>query len=133
MKKLLTIMVLIMMPIISLQAQKAISLKISWKFEGIEEGYDHLSMTRVFVDGNQVAVSKEMLQSKPGKMKVTVPAGMHRVLIVNYAKYEGLWEEHTIENNYSIDCLWELNQNFTKSMQVKLVFDLNSATKATIK
>lgn len=133
MKKLFVLIVLLSVPFMALQAQKSVTLKISWKFAGIEEGYDHLCMTRVFVDGNQIAVSKEMLQSKPGKMKVKIPAGTHRVRIVNFAKYEGVWEEHTTENNYSIDCVFEINQSFTKGMTIQLLFDLNNGTKAEVK
>ena len=54
--------------------------------------------------------------------------------IVNYALYEGNWEEHTVENNYSYDCVYELNQNFKKrKYTVDLVFDLDNGVEAKVK
>ncbi len=121
-------------PIGFLSAKKSSALKIDLKFENIEEGYDHLCKTNVYVDGELLATSSEELQSKPNSVKVSIPKGEHNIRVVNLALYEGNWEEHTKDNNYSIDCLHEFRYNFKKkNYNLKLVFDLNSDTKVKFK
>jgi hypothetical protein len=64
---------------------------------------------------------------------VSVPAGDHKLRVVNWAKYEGTWEEHTVENNYSIDCMHEEGHRFSKPEKLYLVFDLDSGTQVSWK
>jgi len=83
-------------------------VKASVRYLHIEEGYDHLNRLDVLVDGQVVASSAERPQSKKNKVRFELPEGAQTVQLVNYALYEGQWEIHSILNNYSIDCLWEL-------------------------
>lgn len=125
---------IIALPLGFLSAKKSSALKIDFKFENIEEGYDHLCKTNVYVDGELLATSSEELQSKPNSVTVSIPKGEHNIRVVNLALYEGNWEEHTKDNNYSIDCLHEFRYNFKKkNYNLKLVFDLNSDTKVKFK
>lgn len=132
--RILLLLAIVALPLVSISAKKPSKLIIDVKFENIEVGYDHLCKTKVFVDGELVATSSEKLQSKPNKITVNVPPGEHTVRVVNYALYEGNWEEHTIENNYSIDCLHEFNHHFLKrKYKLKLVFDIDDKTNAEFK
>lgn len=108
-------------------------LTVFVKFTGIEEGYDHQTKTAVFIDGNQVGISPETLQSKTGSFTLEVPSGNHQLQVMNYALYEGNWEEHTIANEYSIDCSYETSRQFKKPEKLYLVFDINEGTKASWK
>ncbi len=131
----LLLLAITVLPLGFLSAKKNTStLKIDFKFENIEEGYDHVSKTNVYVDGELAATSSEVLQSKPNSVSVSIPKGEHTIRVVNLALYQGNWEEHTVENNYSIDCLHEFTRNFQKKKyNLKLTFDLNSKTKAQFK
>jgi hypothetical protein len=104
------------------------SLVINYSFENIEEGYDHLSKLMVYIDGELIAESKPVLESKPSSLTCKVLPGKHKIRIVSMAQYEGNWEEHTIENEYSIDCLLEKTIVIQNDMKITLVFDLNSGT-----
>lgn len=105
-------------------------LVVSWSFKNIQEGYDHEARMDVFVDGSKVAESPSALQSAGGKMKVSLPRGDHDVRLVAMALYEGTWEEHTIDNEYSIDCEWSGSVNGNKKKtKVGLVFDIDEGTK----
>ncbi len=110
------------------------NLTTTFKFINIEEGYDHLCKTQVWVDGQMVGESAEVYESKGTSFTVQVPQGEHRVRIVNLAKYEGNWEEHTVENNYSIDCMWEGTQSFgSKAAKVFMLFDIDNDTQISWK
>ncbi len=109
---------------LSISAQKAGKLEIKWSFLGINEGYDHQNKCKVWVDGELKGESTETAESKPNKMKVSVPIGNHEIRIVNYAFYEGNWEEHSIDNDYSIDCIFDNEVNIKKKTRITLVFDI---------
>jgi hypothetical protein len=105
------------------------SLLTTFRFEGIAEGYDHICKTQVWINGELAGESAEVKESKGGSFTVNVPYGEHRVRIVNLAQFEGQWEEHTVEKNYSIDCSWEGAHKFDKKeSKVFLLFDLDGGT-----
>jgi hypothetical protein len=105
------------------------SLAVTFKFAGIEEGYDHICKTQVWVDDELIGESGEVNESKGASFTVNVPVGEHSLRLINLAYYEGEWEEHTIENNYSIDCLWEGTHALSKkSQKVFMLFDINDTT-----
>jgi hypothetical protein len=109
-------------------------LTVYYKFMGIEKGYDHDCKTQVYVDGEFLGESEVAPQSKAGTFAVNVPQGQHNLRIVNLALYEGVWEEHTVENNYSVDCLYETDRTFkSKPEKLYLVFDLDDETMASWK
>lgn len=102
--------------------------KVTWIFKNIEEGYDHTCKTQVWIDGEMVGESGEFAESKGGTMTVQVPSGSHEMRVVNLALYEGNWEEHTIANNYSIDCLLDETHKFNGKDKLFLLFDIDSGT-----
>jgi hypothetical protein len=106
-------------------------LTVYYQFQNIEDGYDHNCKNQIFIDGKMVGESAEAPQSKSGSITVSVPKGMRDVRVVNLAYYEGQWEEHTIENNYSIDCLYEMTRSFNKPEKLYLVFDLDEGTSSS--
>ncbi len=67
------------------------------------EGYDHVSKLKVYCDDVEVGESKEKKQSVKNSVSVAVPKGNHKIKVSLFAKYDGEWEERTIENNYSFD------------------------------
>ncbi len=103
-------------------------LTVYYQFTGIEDGYDHQCKTQVIIDGKSVGESAVALQSKGGSITVDVPAGNRKLRVVNWALYEGNWEEHTVENNYSIDCTYETSRAFSKPEKLYILFDLDSGT-----
>lgn len=105
---------------------KAVPLTVTWIYKNVEEGYDHDNRTVVFVDGKKVGTSDIYKESKKGTMTVMVPAGNHEITIENYAYYEGNWELHSIENNYSVDAFYSTNLNFKKKRYINLVFDIET-------
>lgn len=113
---------------------QTMKLTVDYKFKGIEPGYDHDSKTQVYIDDEFLGESEVAPESKGGTFTVNVPLGQHNLRVVNLALYEGVWEEHTVENNYSIDCLYETYRTFkTKPEKLYLVFDLDGETMASWK
>ena len=106
---------------------------VSWSFKGIEEGYDHDNRTVVYVDGTMLGKSSIKPESQPNSMKVAMPPGNHAYRIVNLAFYRGEWEEHLIDNEYSVDCEWESSYEEVPPSVVELTFDLDSGTTAEIR
>ena len=110
------------------------SLLVTFKFAGITEGYDHICKTQVWLDENLLGESGEVKESVGGSFSVRVPYGEHALRIINLANYEGEWEDHTIDNDYSIDCLWEGSHSFgKKANKLFLLYDLDSGTIASWK
>ena len=90
--------------------------------------------TQVWVDGSLYGESGEAKESAGGFVTVNIPYGEHTLRIINLAQYEGEWEEHTIENLYSIDCLWEGSHTFKKKKEnFYLLFDIDDITKVSWK
>ncbi|MFA5973970.1 MAG: hypothetical protein WC780_16595 [Lentimicrobiaceae bacterium] len=107
-------------------AQKKGTLTVNTKFSGILNGYDYITKTLVYVDGDLAGETSELVQSKPNSCSVTLPRGMHTIRIVNLAYYEGKWEEHTLKNNYALDALYEGNVKVKKKFMMNLVFDITA-------
>lgn len=100
-------------------------LTIDWKFIQVEPGYDHASRMRVFVDDVEYGMSEQTVESKGGIFYVNIPKGQHRVRIVNQSCVNGVWQDHTIVNNYSVEAVFEKLLEVRKAIRVTLVIDLN--------
>lgn len=109
-------------------AAKNITLTINYKVLNTEEGYDHVSKLVVEIDGEEVGESNAQPQTKGGSFVTKVSKGEHDIRAVLWARYEGEWEERTIDNNYSIDCVVETSAQFKKSRKMSIVFDLDGET-----
>lgn len=106
--------------------QKMVPLKVNWNFTGIIEGYDHKCRVKIYIDQKLVATSGESLQSEGGHMEIKIPAGAHHIRIITEAFYEDKWEEHTRENNYSIDAFIDEEIVFKAANEVQLTFNIDS-------
>lgn len=113
----------------SVMAQNA-KLTVKYSFTGIVDGYDHNTRTTIFLNDEELCTSKEHKESKDMIFSCDVPPGSYTVRVVNYAQYEGVWEEHTVENNYSIDAVFEKEMTFKKKKKytIGLLFDLDNGT-----
>lgn len=109
-------------------AGKPAKLIIEYGFKGIEEGYDHTTKAYVYVDGTKVMETPEHKQSKDQSFSLEVPSGEHQVKVELWALYQGVWELHSVENNYSIDCIVDDEFNIKKKGTLKIVFDLDNDT-----
>lgn len=133
MKKLLFIFsILFLSSGAAIHAQSTLTVK--WSFVGIVEGYDHDNKCIVWLNGDNVGESDVTKESEPNSITINVARGKFNLEVINYALYEGEWEKHLIENDYSIDC------NYVSKKKVKLgkepvtltlTFDINSGTMAT--
>jgi hypothetical protein len=106
------------------------SLQVTYKFIHIVDGYDHDSKTVVYIDGKPVGESPSVKESVGATFTVKVPYGTHDLKVMNFAYYEGEWEEHTVENEYSIDCNFEESgREFGKKAQkLYLIHDIDDKT-----
>lgn len=122
MKKILLLLALCSTFMLSAQKSK---LTLTTKFTNIEEGYEHDSKIKVFVDGKEVFESAVFRESEPQSFKLKIPKGKHKLLIQNLTLYEGVWEETTRENSYSIDGFIELEKDFPKKFELDIEFNLD--------
>ena len=108
---------------------KQVTLTVEYSFLGIEEGYDHDCKTELYIDDKLVATSTVKKESEKNSVSTQLSKGIHKIKVINYALYKGAWEEHTIANNYSIDCLYESTLKMKKKRnKLKLVFDIDKGT-----
>lgn len=106
-------------------AQKPCKLKVNYKFDNIQEGYDHKTKTQVYVDGKLIGESNEHLQSKPTTISLKAEKGGHEVRVVTMTYYEGKWEERSIANGYSTEGQFTQRMNLGKKKTINITFDLN--------
>lgn len=107
------------------------NVKITFKYKctNIVQGYDHLSRLKVYVDDKIAGTSSEKLESQENTVTVEVTKGKHSIRAVLESQYEGTWEEHTIANTYSIDCLYEITKTFNKkNTLIILEFNIDVGT-----
>lgn len=100
-------------------------LTISWKFLHVQDGYDHLNKIEVYIDGTLTSTSESFHESDLGTHRLSVPKGMHKIRVKNYAFYEGAWEEHTVAEGYSIDAEVEQEHKFKKRNHLTLLWDID--------
>jgi hypothetical protein len=125
-KTLLTLMML--MGIFAISMAQSGTMTVKFAFKGIEEGYDHICKTQVWVDGEMVGESPAVKESVGATFTVKVPTGSHNIRVINLAYYEETWEEHTVANNYSIDCLYEGTDNLKATNKFFMLHDIDSMT-----
>jgi len=133
MKKLLLLLTVIIANTVFATPPKEGKLIVSWIFCNIVEGYDHDTKCVIYIDGKQVAESSVKKESQLNAVSITVSPGNHDVKVLNYALYEGKWEEHSIANEYSIDCSYNNNVKIGSKSLLSLVFDIDSGTTSTSK
>jgi len=105
---------------------KEVPLTVSWKYINVVDGYDHETRVKVYVDGELIETSKSSSESKGGTLSTKIPAGSHKLLVMTEAYYQGGWEEHTMENDYSVDGFVEREANFKKATKLTVVFDIDA-------
>jgi hypothetical protein len=112
------------------QAQKVKLITITFKYQFVHDDSDKMINTRlkVYVDDVVKGVSLEKKESDANHVTIEIPAGKHKVRAVIESQYEGNWEEHTIANEYSIDCIYLHEDNYTKHVRVDLIFDTVKGT-----
>lgn len=101
-------------------------MEVSWRFINVEQGYDHPSRMLVFVDDVEVGGSPQTVESSGGVFGVKIPKGLHRIRIVNQSYVKGVWQDHTIVNNYSVEAIYERLVEVRKGLKVTLIIDLNN-------
>lgn len=107
---------------------KNVRLTIKWTFTNVNEGYDHENKMLVYIDGKSIGESRVYRQTDHATYNVEVTSGKHDVRIQNYAMYEGKWDIHTKENNYSVDAMYEGTLMLTGNTTIDLVFDIRTET-----
>lgn len=110
----------------SASSSKEVPLSITWKYINVVEGYDHDTRVKVYADGKLIATSPTSLASKGGKFTVKIPTGTYTLLAMTEAYYEGAWEEHTVENNYSVEGFAEKQDTFKKAVKLTMIFDIDA-------
>jgi hypothetical protein len=106
---------------------KSSKLTVEVKFINVVEGYDHENRSRIWIDDDLDGAvwTTTGLESKTQTATIQVPKGKHRIHLMNYAQYEGTWEEHTVANNYSLDVSIDKEYNFKKkSHKLSLEVDI---------
>ncbi len=100
-------------------------VSIEWRFVHVVEGYDHQNKMKIYVDGQFVSETGSCTESDWCSYKMPLSKGKHTIKLVNYALYEGNWEEHTIANDYSIDVIYEKTFKMKKKHAIKLEIDID--------
>jgi hypothetical protein len=130
MKTLASLLIVVLVTAGFAPAPKAATGTLTFKYSviNIVEGYDHISKLVIFEDGEKIGESSEHVESKPNSVTVNLSKGSHNIRAVLTSLYEGNWEEHTIANEYSIDCFFEDKVAIKKKKTITLVFDIDKGT-----
>lgn len=131
-KTILFLIPLLLFTTAALYGQKPAKVTVNWTFEGVKDGYDHDNKMVAYIDGEEVGESSVKKESVPNSYTFEVKKGRHEIRIVNFAQYEGEWEEHTVANEYSLDCIFEDTLEFKKKCTITLVFDIDKEETSSI-
>lgn len=107
------------------KGSKVKTLTIEISFKGVEEGYDHLSKSDIYINGDFVGSTVEHKETRKISKTIEVPSTEFDFKLVNFAYYEGKWEEHSIDNNYSVDCIIDETLKLGKKKKIVVTFDLD--------
>jgi hypothetical protein len=102
-------------------------VSLEWKFTGIEEGFDHLNRSKIYIDGKEMPLSGVCHQSEWGYYPLRISKSNHHIKLVNEAFYNGKWVEHTFENQFSINAVCEFDLRAKKVSRVRIEFDLDGS------
>ncbi|HMW13098.1 MAG TPA: hypothetical protein PKK18_11655 [Chitinophagales bacterium] len=105
-------------------AQEKVNLKFNFYFANSNEGSIRKTKLVVKSDGVKIGESTVKDQDKYNSVEVNIPKGYHRITAVACAQNDGIWEERTLANNYSLDCIYEKSQNWNAGYIIDLRFDL---------
>ena len=89
------------------KGSKVKTLTIEISFKGVEEGYDHLTKSEIYINGDYIGSTVEHKETR--KISKTI-------------------EEHTIDNNYSIDCIIDETLKLGKKKKIVITFDLDNGS-----
>lgn len=103
-----------------------ITFKYSFIHEG--EGKDINTRLKIYVDDVVKGVSLAKKEADANAVTIEIPNGFHRIRAVIESEFEGVWEEHIVANEYSIDCVYLSEMDFVKNVRVELLFDLEKGT-----
>lgn len=107
---------------------KLITITFKYKFIHEGEGKDINTRLKIYVDDVVKGVSLAKVEAEENHVTVEIPSGNHKIRAVIESEFEGVWEEHTVVNEYSIDCVYLTEMNFTKHVRIELIFDLEKGT-----
>jgi hypothetical protein len=108
------------------KAQNTVELTLKFVVSNTIEGYDHVSKLIVYCDGNQIGESSAKKQSISNSVTVKVPTGNHNVKAILNKYTDGVLEERTIANNYSLDFIYDKYENWQTNKNISLTFDIKT-------
>ena len=105
---------------------------VSWEFKNLDKGYDNNNKCKIWIDGELAGESSEKKESQMNSIKLKTTPGSHKIRVVNYAYYEGEWEEHNRKHGYPVDCFFEEWLELKKKTKLFLLFDIDNGTSYSI-
>lgn len=115
----------------STQAQKG-KVKFTIHFTGIEEGYDHTTRDQIFIDDVLVKTTEEHLESEAHTFTLKMEIGQHAIRVVNWTKYQGKWEETTVENQYNFNGFFSKEFSINKKNTLDILYDIDDTEHSPI-
>ena len=107
---------------------KLITITFKYKFIHEGDGQDINTRLKIYVDDVVKGVSLAKTESEANLVTIEIPTGNHKIRAVIESEEDGKWEEHTVANEYSIDCVYINEMNYTKHVRIDLTFDLEKGT-----
>ncbi len=102
-------------------------MTIEWRFLNVEDGYDHINKMKIYIDGEYHGETDECNQLDWCTYEFPLSKGNHNIKLLNMSLFEGVWEEHLIENNYSVDAVLEKSVKMKKKAKLKMEIDLDNS------
>lgn len=110
------------------QTSRHVFISVKFKTVNVEKDYDHLSRLKVYMNGINLITSSVKPESKLNKIRLSVNPGKYHIRLVKESFYQQKWQEHTIANNFAIDCSAEQTIELNKNLSLKIIFDLDKGT-----
>lgn len=127
MKKIFILFISILLSF-SIYAQGNINVTFKYKIINSIKGYTYKTKLVLERNGKKVGESKVKDQEQVNETTFSIPKGTATLKATLYALYEGKWEARTADNDYSFDCIYEKNRNWSENATITLTADITEFT-----
>ena len=95
--------------------QDIVNLNFKYQFFDSREDFIKLSKLVIKANGKKIGESPAKLENIENKVSVQIPKGNYEIDATVYSMYNGVWEERTEANDYTMDCKYIIDSLLLES------------------
>ncbi|MCO5233245.1 MAG: hypothetical protein M9888_05875 [Chitinophagales bacterium] len=110
-------------------AQDVVNLNFKYQFFDSREGFVKLSKLVIKANGKKIGESPAKLENVENKVSIQIPKGKYEINASVYSMHDGVWEERTEANDYTMDCIYIDSLLLESDYNISLTFNAVTGSK----